>query len=212
MQIMRSIWHCSWFLIPVLLFLIGALIYTWIHPYGAELVFFNGWRTEPWNAVFKGLTTVGEFYFWLAIALGLAFYRIRYSLIILGAGAITGLVAVVVKHFAGVPRPGTFLHVYQMEHLVQRIPGMDLYGGYNSMPSGHTMVAFTMWSLVTLMMYKKFPLIGVVAAAMAVLVGISRVFLLQHFLVDVIAGALFGLLISDLVWQIHLRFFQPVAP
>lgn len=205
---MRSIWHCSWFLIPVLLFLIGALVYTWLHPYGAELVFFNDWRREPYNSIFLAFTWVGEFYFWLAAAVLIAFYRLRYALLLMIASGITGLIALVVKHFAGVPRPGTFLYTYKLEHLVTRVPGLELYGGYNSMPSGHTMMAFTMWSLVTLMFYRKYPYTGLVAAILAVSVGMSRVFLVQHFLVDVIAGALFGLMVSDLVWQMHLRFFR----
>lgn len=190
------------------MFLIGALSYTWLQPYGAELVFFNDWRRPPFNSFFLAFTWAGEFYFWLIVAILLAFYRIRYAVLLLAAAGITGLIAVVVKHFAGVPRPGTYLFNYKLEHLVTRIPDLELYGGYNSMPSGHTMMAFTMWSLVTLMFYKKYPWIGFVTAVIASLTGISRVFLVQHFLVDVIAGALFGLMVSDLVWQIHLRFFR----
>ena len=43
---------------------------------------------------------------------------------------------------------------------------------------------------------------GLLFAIMAVLVGISRVFLAQHFVADVLGGVVFGLLLASVVWQI----------
>ena len=199
---MKSIWHCPWFLIPVLLFLIAALSFTWWYPYGYELVAFNRFRTEPLNTFFMGITWLGEFYFWLVVAGALAFYRWRYALMILLAGGVIAPISVVVKHFIGIPRPNTFLDTYNYQEFVTKVPGVILLGGYNSFPSGHTIIAFTMFSLVTLMFYKKYPLFGLLAAWTAILVGISRIFLVQHFLTDVVAGALFGLMISGVIWKL----------
>ncbi len=208
---MRSIWHCPWFMIPVMLFLLAALTFTLVNPYGYELVVLNQYRAEPLNSFFTVVTWLGEFYFWLAVGIALVFYRFRYAMLVLLAGAIIAPVSAVVKHLAGVPRPNTFLDIYQYQEFVTKVPGIKLLGGNNSLPSGHTIIAFTMFSLVTLMFTKKFPLIGLVAAWTAMLVGLSRIFLVQHFLTDVIAGTLFGLLISDLVWQLHLRFGTAVT-
>jgi membrane-associated phospholipid phosphatase len=201
---MRSIWDCPLFLIPVLLFLIAALTFTWWYPYGFELIALNQFRAEPLNTFFVTVTWLGEFYFWLVVAIALAFYKFRYTLIILVAGAIIAPIAALTKHFIGIPRPNTFLDINNYQELVIKVPGVKLLGGYNSFPSGHTIIAFTMFSLITLMFYKKYPLIGLLTAWTAVLVGLSRVFLVQHFLTDVVAGALFGILISDFVWKLHL--------
>jgi membrane-associated phospholipid phosphatase len=62
------------------------------------------------------------------------------------------------------------------------------------------MLAVTMFSLVTLMLPFRWRRFGLLFAMLALLTGISRVFLVQHFLRDVLAGAAFGLAISSLVW------------
>jgi membrane-associated phospholipid phosphatase len=45
-------------------------------------------------------------------------------------------------------------------------------------------------------------LIGFVTLFLALLVGCSRIYLLQHFLMDVAAGALIGAFTTYVVWQL----------
>jgi membrane-associated phospholipid phosphatase len=61
--------------------------------------------------------------------------------------------------------------------------------GYQTFPSGHTGAAFTWLSFLALLLPKKY---GLPLFLVALLVGISRVYLLQHFFVDIYAGSIIG--------------------
>jgi len=50
------------------------------------------------------------------------------------------------------------------------------------------------------------PWLGLACAWTAILVGISRIFLVQHFLIDVLGGAAIGLLLALLLWRFDERF------
>ena len=68
------------------------------------------------------------------------------------------------------------------------------------------MLAFAMFSLATLMLPKRYQVLGLLFVWSATLVAMSRVFLVQHFLRDILAGSVFGLLVSDLIWQLYRKF------
>jgi membrane-associated phospholipid phosphatase len=89
------------------------------------------------------------------------------------------------------------------------VPGVELHTGQTSFPSGHTMAGFGLYSILTLMAGKKKQRWGFALALAAISVGVSRIFLVQHFLPDVLSGALLGLLVSSLVWRLDgTPFFQ----
>lgn len=64
-----------------------------------------------------------------------------------------------------------------------------------SLPSGHTAAAFVMASLVTTF----YPAVAWIVWPWAVLVGLSRVLLGVHFISDIVAGAVLGLICFDVV-------------
>lgn len=61
--------------------------------------------------------------------------------------------------------------------------------GYQTFPSGHTGAGFTWLCFLALMLPKKY---GLPLFLIALLVGISRVYLLQHFFIDIYAGSIIG--------------------
>ena len=61
-----------------------------------------------------------------------------------------------------------------------------------SFPSGHTLASFEA-AMSVFLYHKKW---GVATLSFAVLIGISRIFLLVHYPSDVLAGALFGILFA----------------
>ena len=63
---------------------------------------------------------------------------------------------------------------------------------YNSFPSGHTSTAFAI--AFFLIFYFKFNKSGIILIFLAVLVGISRIYLQQHFAEDIIGGSIIGLI------------------
>ncbi len=78
------------------------------------------------------------------------------------------------------------------------IDGVELYEKF-SFPSGHTALIFCLCMSICIFMKKKyFPLLLVL---LAYIVGFSRIYLSQHFLIDVLAGALIGSLIPILTFK-----------
>ncbi len=67
---------------------------------------------------------------------------------------------------------------------------------YNSFPSGHTSAAFAM--ALTLSFWFANPKLSIFVLLMAIGVGLSRIYLQQHFIEDIVGGAIVGLLAACL--------------
>jgi membrane-associated phospholipid phosphatase len=67
-------------------------------------------------------------------------------------------------------------------------------GGYTDfgVPSGHTSLAVSYWGALAILFKKKW--LTVFTASLVLLTMISRIYLAQHFLADVLAGLLIGLI------------------
>jgi len=206
---MKSIWENSWFVIPVLLFFSVGLALALFVPYGGENLFFNDWRREPFNSIFKFLTLLGEVYPFVVCGVAALFWRYRFALLIALTGLVTLPTVYFVKETFSVDRPITFFRNQGLGDAVVTVPGEELNVGRTSFPSGHTMAAFALYSMVVLIIGEKYRRWGLPLALLAILVGVSRVFLVQHFLADILGGAVLGLVVSGLVWRLDKTpFFQ----
>jgi membrane-associated phospholipid phosphatase len=109
----------------------------------------------------------------------------------------------VIKVLAGRERPSHAGQVAGHERTVFDGPSMGLHhASSQSFPSGHTLSAFA--SATTLAAF--YPGAAPVFYTVAVATGVNRVVHHQHFLSDVVAGALLGHLMALwLVWRPRLR-------
>ncbi len=103
---------------------------------------------------------------------------------------ITSILVLVVsqglKHTFGYPRPTAYIPQEAFYHLIE---GFE-YAKNFSFPSGHTMVAFAVFTLIAYYTYSiSIKVLGFFTAAT---IGFSRMYLLQHFYVDVYVGAFLG--------------------
>lgn len=116
------------------------------------------------------------------------------------AHGIAALLANVLKHLIGRPRP-KFVHSGDWQAGVSWVSGLD------SFPSGHSTASFAIATVLA----KRFPAASPLCLAIALFVGISRVLRGSHFLTDVIGGAIIGILSGSVAaaplrqWRTSLR-------
>ena len=68
----------------------------------------------------------------------------------------------------------------------------------NSFPSGHATQAFALFTFAALITpFKKYQLLILLVA---ILVAVSRIYLLQHFFQDVLAGSFIGISVSTFIF------------
>ena len=72
------------------------------------------------------------------------------------------------------------------------VPGLKVHS-FHSFPSGHTTAGFAFFAIIACVYFAKNRLMQVILAVLAALVGYSRMYLSQHFLEDVVAGASLGI-------------------
>jgi membrane-associated phospholipid phosphatase len=104
---------------------------------------------------------------------------------------------------ASSPRPAAFLEHVPDLHFVE---GLDIHR-MNSFPSGHSMQIFVM----VFIMAFAYPRIHIQVSMLllAILVAFSRVYLMQHFLLDTLGGAALGIVCSIAVlWFLRQTSFM----
>ena len=99
------------------------------------------------------------------------------------AHGIAALLANVVKHLIGRPRP-KFVHSGDWQMTLSWVSGLD------SFPSGHSTASFA----VATVLAKRFPLVGPFCIVIALFVALSRVLRGSHFPTDVLGGMVIGIL------------------
>ncbi|WP_154859488.1 phosphatase PAP2 family protein [Cyclobacterium xiamenense] len=149
----------------------------------------NRQHTDILDVFFKSFTNLGDGL--VAVFLIGGFLWIRYAdALFLTIGFL--LHAFLVHFFKKVCFPGTLRPIAYFEgEPLHRIEGMR-NALYHTFPSGHTASIFlfvTSWLLIR-PAGKQWQVFWL---AVAVLVGFSRVYLLQHFIWDVYAGSLLGI-------------------
>lgn len=126
------------------------------------------------------------------------------SMVLLETAAMTNLVTVMAKTLVGRPRPFMFDPNTTFEE-------RSGHGSFESFPSGHTSVAFSMATAYSYLFMKKHPSspfvipLWIGSHLVAGGVGLLRVEAGRHFWTDVVAGAALGSAIGFLVPYLHLR-------
>ncbi len=149
---------------------------------------------------FKYLTHLGDGIFILALAAFFAIYKKYFLSIGVVAGyLLSGVFAQLGKRLLNMPRPKAWFA--NMGETVYQVPGVDVHL-QGSFPSGHTASVFAL--AVFLIFALPYRWYSWLILAVAFLVGYSRIYLSQHFPVDVWAGAMIGIFSGILVyWRLR---------
>lgn len=176
------------FFSALLAVLIAATIYLLSNGKAAAFVSLNAYHPFLLNVFFINYTFIGDGIFALCLIAAILFYykRKQQGLALLYSFLISGLIVQLIKNLVDSPRPKLFFEAGQYLHFID---GVSLANN-SSFPSGHTATAFAIATVMVLTMKdKSWQLLILIAA---VLVGYSRIYLAQHFLLDVLIGAVIG--------------------
>jgi membrane-associated phospholipid phosphatase len=187
----------SAFFLPYIIFLLASG--TMLSLYSKENIhlFINQYHSPFADIFFSLWTNVGLGWLIIPIALLLACIRLRYVIISLFAYLLTFTVNDTLKQIKHTPRP---IEVFtQLHQQIYQVPGVEMYH-WNSFPSGHSAIAFCLFCIVALSVNSKFPKLLCFVAAL--LVGYSRMYLSEHFLIDVFGGSILGVVYATLSFEL----------
>ena len=194
----------AWFIGMLLFTIIGAYLLTQIET-GDSIFYFSDNRTPNKDLFFVWFTKVGELATYLLLVLYFLFIRFRYSLIIGLTGVITMLISFSSKAFFAHDRPILYFEKLGNLDTVNLIEGVYEVTGQTSFPSGHTMSGFALFGILAFLLGRK-NLIGTICFVTALLIGISRIYLVQHFLKDIYLGAIMGSAIALFIYWFQSRY------
>lgn len=195
---------------------LGLLVAIFLLLYGKENSFLviNKYNNPAFDYVFRFWTFLGDGIIWIPLFVYVILFKKDYFLAVLA-----GLVfcTVLTQFLKRAVFPNDFRPIVVLGEKVRAIPGYYM-NRVHSFPSGHTSTAFTLALLMAFIVSKNFwvyffPLI-------AFFVGYSRVYLAQHFVTDVFAGMVTGVVSSWLALLVYEKYrkrrmardqLQPVA-
>ncbi|MGE5479941.1 MAG: phosphatase PAP2 family protein [Chloroflexota bacterium] len=180
-----------YFFLPCLAYFALVAIALIIFPKGTLILWFGKHNSIAADYVFYFATYIGDGAFAVAIALLLALFRkVRIGLMCFGIYALSGLTAQGLKRLIDLPRPKGWFAAGSGLHFVE---GVKIYSAH-SFPSGHSVTAFALFLFLSVITKDK--RWGAVFFLVAYIVGLSRVYLAQHFYSDVLAGSVLGFVFS----------------
>ena len=196
-SIPNQIW--PYFLLCILLTLLAVLV-----PKGDDVLWINSRHNEWMDQWFALYTNLGDGLIFIPLVIFTLYLRFEYTMMCVSVCLMSGLIVSLLKRivFDPSPRPAAILD----NSLLHFVGGIDVHHAH-SFPSGHTCTAFCAALVLTLISRNRVvAVLGLVAAG---LVAYSRIYLLQHFLIDTAAGATIGCLSTLLIWVLFESFEKP---
>ncbi len=202
---MKSFFKVNAFVLSVYLVLFVTGVFLVISYSKADLhLIINQWHTVFFDIFFKYVTFLGNGWMVLILFLVFLLIKIRYAVIFLTGNFLITLLVQVTKHFI-FPHALRPVAYFKGVHVLHLIPDVAMYS-YNSFPSGHAATAFGIF--VMLISITKNRTLKFLWLVIALLTAYSRIYLSQHFMVDILAGSLTGAIVMFLTVYYFNRYFR----
>lgn len=184
------------FLSPYMVILITVLPLFVLFSKSDIHLWINSHYSHFFDFFFRLVTLLGDGIFVCIAGALMLIWSFRNSFLIFASYLLSGLVVQIFKRivFTDSPRPSVFFEGYASLRLVS---GVEMHGS-GSFPSGHSATAFAFFLSAALI--AKNNTIKLLCLMTAVLIAFSRVYLSQHFLADIYAGSVIGVVSSLLVF------------
>lgn len=151
----------------------------------------NRYNCNFFDVFFKYATFLGDGVMFGVCTIIFFFVKKRLALVFTISGVLTLVLTYLLKKvmFKGMPRPAEFIGIENL-HIVDGVK----MAFWNTFPSGHTMTAFAIFSILCFYFGKCIS--QYVWVTFAIIAALSRVYLSQHFLIDVFVGSIIGVCIG----------------
>lgn len=164
-------------------------------------IFLNSFHTPTLNQVFNSITFIGDGLFSIIVSFFILIFAKKHSklaLIVMVAYLSSGIVAQIFKAIIYAPRPSLYFKLHEYKYYIDTFATSR--AGANSFPSGHSASVFALVTVFSVYCKRKY--ISFCLIIIGILAGYSRIYLAHHFLIDVLAGMILGLLFGtlSLIW------------
>lgn len=193
-----------YFFVPFVIAWTAAIVYLLQHQQGDFVLWLNANHTPIGDVYFRYASWFGNTIIYIPIFLAfLVFRKRREAKMLVALVLIITIVTMTMKEFCFPPnlRPKAFLEGIPL----QFVEGVKVFT-QNSFPSGHTSGAFG-WTLFIALLYRK-PWLSFLMVVVAISVGVARVYLVQHFLLDITVGSIIGILATLIVVYVTDKKFS----
>ena len=143
------------------------------------------------------------------IIVAMVFVRIKYFFVLAASNVLTSVTIQFLKRmvFSDYPRPSRFFK--DVGEIINVVEGVELHDNF-SFPSGHSASAFALFFGIALCIRHK--VWGSLLFFCALAIAFSRIYLVQHFFMDIYTGAVIACTVTFLVyWWFDTRVWYSQA-
>lgn len=163
----------------------------------------NYWVCNPVvNTFYKFFTHVGDGIFVIFLGVLVFLYNRKRGAYILSAYILAGVTSSIIKYFFNYVRPFHYFVYYRKHYTLNLVDGVDMLGE-RSFPSGHATAAFVVFSALAFSTENK--MAKVLFFIIALNAAFSRMYLSQHWLVDIFVGSLVGTTYAIILYFIFYK-------
>ncbi len=183
------------FVIPYLLFVILALTARFLYDKASVHIFINSHNSPIADQIFYYLTYLGTGWALIVAIVLLVFVKRGTAGGLLLSGLVMNLVVQTLKYSIESFRPVRYFAFYVQDYSLHLVEGVKMHY-VHSFPSGHAATAFAIFFFLSGL--TKNNVLKFTFFVIALAIAFSRVYLSQHFLLDIVAGSAIGVLSSTL--------------
>jgi membrane-associated phospholipid phosphatase len=157
---------------------------------GDVVILINAHHQPMLDIFFKYITYLGDGVLIAIVLIFVLFVSYKWSILTALSIVFQSILVSIFKRwlYEGLERPTALLKNVEWHY----VEGVDIHGS-NTFPSGHTTTAFALFAIMVVVFHHRHYLFSLMFFLLPLLAGLSRIYLLQHFLVDVYFGAIFGI-------------------
>lgn len=195
---MKIFYEKPYFFAGAVLFWLCSIVLLIFFPKADIHLAINKWHTTLGDWIFPKVTYLGEAITYVLIGVILLYKKHYTKLQAMFISLVIHIVAVqILKNvvFKDAVRPKLF---FQDTALLNFVEGVEVHS-YMSFPSGHTATAFSAFALIAF--FHRGCLWEITSIIAAIAVAFSRMYLQQHFLIDVFVGSLIGTISATIAYS-----------